>query len=556
MLTVENRTITIDTRTLTARIEDGFLTSLKAKATGEELVTPERSGGSALQLAYPGEGNVDVVGGPASEITVRQLSERAAQVRLHGWDADGVIVVSDDPETGDLVVEPSAYSSRAGVLSCRWLLPAARDDLDLVAPFFQGVKLKPDDPLIQQRWAWPMFWEAGLAILQGANGGFWIHCRDNAYRYKALDIAGGRLTLETEAYGPISRSLGAGGLEWRINVHQGDWTVPAGIYRDWLWHAYGLHEAERARLPWTRDVRFAVSWFGGDPAILNALAEMLDPKTVLLHYSNWRTDPYDENYPTYSPSPAAVETFRKASQMGFHIMPHCNSVDMDPTHPVYALIRDFQYRDAQSRRLHGWAWDTETGTGLGVPNSYSNLMENRHRKVMVKVHPGLGMWRAVLAEEIQSAVRAVGTGAVFIDVTLCTGNLDNCLVENTTSSEGMKLLIDRIAGLEGGLSVGGEGLNEITMQGLSFAQAHLFKSWQSSIDGLERTGGCPLGHFLFGRLCRTFGYSRLSGRTEDEALRMRIHEQLGAIPTVTVRNADEIRDPNPAVKRALELARG
>ena len=66
--------------------------------------------------------------------------------------------------------------------------------------------------------------------------------------------------------------------------------------------------------------------------------------------------------------------------------------------------------------------------------------------------------------------------------------------------------------------VGGEGLNEITMQGLSFAQAHLFKSWQTSIDGLERAGGCDLNHYLFGKLCRTIGYSGLSGKTKDEEL--------------------------------------
>jgi hypothetical protein len=76
------------------------------------------------------------------------------------------------------------------------------------------------------------------------------------------------------------------------------------------------------------------------------------------------------------------------------------------------------------------------------------------------------------------------------------------------------------------------------------------------VEGLERTGACPLNDFLFGRLCRTFGYSRLSGKTEDEAVRMRVHEQLGAIPTVTVRTPEEITSPNTAVRRALDLARG
>jgi len=64
-----------------------------------------------------------------------------------------------------------------------------RSDLKLVAPFFQGVKLPLDDSLIKDsHWEWPFFWEAGLAILQGDQGGFWVHTQDNRYRYKALHV--------------------------------------------------------------------------------------------------------------------------------------------------------------------------------------------------------------------------------------------------------------------------------------------------------------------------------------------------------------------------------
>jgi hypothetical protein len=142
---------------------------------------------------------------------------------------------------------------------------------------------------------------------------------------------------------------------------------------------------------------------------------------------------------------------------------------------------------------------------------------------------------------------------VFIDVTLTSFNMHNCFVESTTPTEGMRRLIDHVGRLGTGLVVGGEGLNEITMQGLSFAQAHLFKSWQTSIPGLERTG-CALNNFLFSKLCRTIGYSGLSGRTEDEEMRMKIHEAHDAIPTVTIESAKEISDPNQAVKRLLEQA--
>ena len=181
-------------------------------------------------------------------------------------------------------------------------------------------------------------------------------------------------------------------------------------------------------------------------------------------------------------------------------------------------------------------------------------MENRDKNVMIKVHPGLSIWRSILGENIGKAGNDLGLDTVFIDVTLVTQNLFNCLVESTTSTEGMKKLISHIASLKPGLVVGGEGLNEITMQGLSFAQAHLFKSWQTSIEGLERAGGCDLNQFLFGKLCRTIGYSGLSGKDKDEEKRIQSHLEHGAIPTITIESENEITSPNAAVKRLLDLA--
>jgi hypothetical protein len=554
MIRINGNELHAETSTLTATFRDGLLTSLRSKLRGEEVLRDGEPAGSALQLLYANQATVDVVGRLASNVTLHRLSDRAAQFRFSGWDADGVLTISEAAMGGDLLIEPSAYSSRPGVLACRWRLAGIPDALDLVAPFFQGVRLKLDDPLLHRRWFWPQFWEAGLAILQGRSGGFWVHCRDDRYRYKALQVSPGELGLETEAYGPLDGSLGAGGLTWRLNVYEGDWKVPASVYRSWLHAAYGLDTVASIRKPWIHDVRLALSWYGGDSAVLDALAARIDPSKVLLHYSDWRSDGYDENYPTYQPSDRARALFAKAKEMGFHLMPHCNSVDMDPTNPAYNAVRDFQYRDVQTKALLGWGWDTETNQALGVPNSYESLSRNRARKVMIKVHPGHSMWRSLLTEQVRAAARTLDTDVVFLDVTLCSHNLHNCLVENTTSSEGMKRLIQQIAETDGGLAVGGEGLNEITMQGLSFAQAHLFTSWQQSCPGLERTGGCALNDFLFGSVCRTFGYSGLSGKSEAEELRMRLHAEHGAIPTIIVRSAEDITSPNRAIRRELDRA--
>jgi len=558
MLNVDGDRLIVETKTLRARFESGVLVSVVRKSDGRELlVESEARSKPVLELLYANQGVSPLSGAPGDRASCRRLNALSAEYRFEAWHGDGVLAIAEDPETGDLVIEPSGYASRPGLQACRWNLAGIAPDLRLVAPFFQGVMLDLEDPLIaRSRWAWPHSWEAGMAILQGDEGGFWVHCRDDRYRFKALQVGGGdsgterRLGFETEPAGPLDRNLAAGGLAWRLNVYEGDWRVPASAYREWLRRAY---EPRSPRPGWLEDVRFAVSWCPCEAGILEALGARLDPASVLLHVPRWRTDPYDENYPTYRASAEGRQFTQAARAAGFRVMPHMNSVDMDPTHPVYAYVRDFQYREPVSKSVQGWTWIK--GGNLPVPESNAARLRHRDKKTMVKIHPGLATWRSILTENVAEAAEDLDLDAVFLDVTLCIWNTDNGVVEYQTTPEGMRRLIAQTAGLGRGLVVGGEGRNEVIAQDLSFAQVHLFRSWQSSADGLERAGGCPLNEFLFEGLCRSFGYSGLDGSTPESALRMKTHVSLGAIPTVTVRSARELTEPNEAVAEMLALAR-
>ena len=286
-------------------------------------------------------------------------------------------------------------------------------------------------------------------------------------------------------------------------------------YRDWLWSAYGLEARERARRDWAHKVGFAVSWCPGEPEVLDALAARLPPRHVLLHFPDWRTLPYDEGYPTFEASEKAQAFVAKARAMGFRLMPHFNAVDMDPSHPVYARVRDFQYRDVETKRAQGWGWYEDRV--IGVPESNGTRVLHRDKKVMVKIHPGLGLWRSILGGAVQDAARALGLDAVFLDVTLVSQNLDDASSRATTRARACSGWWTTWPASAAAWWSGGEGRNEITAQGLSFAQAHLFRSWQENAKGVERTGGCAVGELLFGRLCRTIGYSGLAGRDEKEA---------------------------------------
>ena len=559
MLTIDSNRILVDTPTLAAVLEHGVLVSLVRKSDGRALVNASSESQAPLSLIYARQECVPLGNEPGDMVTCLPINEHCAEVRVESWNGDGVIIVSEDLASGDLVIEPSGYASRPGLRACRWMVPGLSADLELVAPFFQGVRLPLEDELIRNsHWMWPHYWEAGMAILQSPQtaGGFWVHCQDDRYRYKALQVgtAGDSrcLGLDTECYGPMDTNLGTGGLAWRINVYEGDWQTPASQYRDWLERAY--HPERTPRPDWLRDLRFAISWCPCDPAILDALAQRLDPKTVLLHVPNWRSDGYDQNYPTFLPSAAGEQFIKQAQSMGFRTMPHFNSVDMDPTHPAYAYLRDFEYRDPETKRLQGWTW----ADGKIMPMQESNAARLRHqdKNTMVKIHPGLGMWRSILAQNVRAAVERLSLDTVFLDVTLCTWNLHNCLVENMTPSEGMRRLIAHVASLGRGLAVGGEGRNETTMLDQALSQVHLFKSHQHSIGGLERAGGCALNEFLFGRWCRSFGYTALSGQTSDEQTRMQVHTSLGAMPTVTVHTASDLAQPNPTVDQMLRQAAG
>ncbi len=559
MLKIDGNTIHIDTKTLKATMDKGVLISLVRKSDGKQLIQSKADGVMPMQLVYSGGELVPLDEYASDQVICLPINDHHAEYRLEAWNGDGVIDVYEDVETGDLIIEPSGYASRPGLRGVRWTMNGIDKDLDLIAPFFQGVKLPLESPFINNTfWEWPHRWEAGLAILQGKEGGFWIHCKDDRYRYKALQVGtkddAQSLGFETQVYGPLENKLGSGGLAWRINVYEGDWQVPATQYKDWLTKAYNLDKAKRPE--WLDDIRFAISWCPTNTDILDVLADLVAPEKVLLHVPSWRTDGYDENYPTYEPSETGTEFIQKAQSMGFRAMPHFNSVDMDPSHPAYNYVRDFQYRALENKRLQGWTWFD--GSVKPVPESNATRLRHRDKKTMIKVHPGLSIWRSILAENIRSAAEKLSLELAFIDVTLCSWNLHNCLVDNVTSTEGMKILTAKIADIGDSLVVGGEGRNEITMLEQGFAQVHLFQSWHqsiSSLDELLRVGLCPLNEFMFGQWCRSFGYSNLGGHSPDQHVRMKVHVGLGAIPTVTIGSANDFKNPNEAVKEMLDLAK-
>ncbi|RPH99907.1 MAG: hypothetical protein EHM72_10675, partial [Calditrichaeota bacterium] len=111
---VNDQSIFIETSILRLDIEKGELTRLENKKTGESYLT-EKGPAGALYLLYEKDELVSVNEEKFGTITTKQLADDRAQVIFHNWDGDGVVMISVDHESGDILIEPSAYSSRPGV---------------------------------------------------------------------------------------------------------------------------------------------------------------------------------------------------------------------------------------------------------------------------------------------------------------------------------------------------------------------------------------------------------------------------------------------------------
>ena len=256
-LSFDGATVVAETDRYTAQMQGPRLAKL-AMADGRILVDNPDSARAGLELVPMMEDGQPIGVAPIETVRIVRLGDLWVQMFISGWHADAVIDIRLDEQTGELLVTPSLATRRPGVAGVRWTVDGIARDLELVAPVYQGVRLRLDDPLAAGNawpgpvWDYPLPWEAPLAILQGREaraGGFSVCCHDTRWRHKHLRIngTGGRygLSFGTSNYGTGYDCQAAGGLTWRLNVHSGDWTEPARAYRDWLRRAWNL-EMRRA----------------------------------------------------------------------------------------------------------------------------------------------------------------------------------------------------------------------------------------------------------------------------------------------------------------------
>ncbi len=542
-----------ESSTTRVEFEGARLVSIKDARTGEEFL------GRGIGEDVPGfdlyhqTGKISPLGVHplASEVHVNRLTDHIAEIVLEDWECDVSVRVSIDEATGDVVVEPSAWTMQGGVAGLGLNVPGIREDLDIVGPFQQGARLPMRHPQMQgKKAAWPNTWEAGFLVLQGEDAGFSVQAWDDHFIFKQVQIGHEQdpqtATFVTQAYGPLEQNQCVGNVAWRISAHQGGWTVPVERYRDWLWKTYRLDEAVAMRPPWLDSLRLAVSWCPTHLDLLDALSERIDPHAVFLHLPRWRPYEYDQDYPSFEPSEEGRAFVAKARAMGFHIAPHANACQMNPDHPFFFQARDFCTRSPTDLRWGGWSWLPVEGWGsFGPPQSTSQMAANKDWNILVNVHLAWSPWRRQLTRQVADLIRELSLDSMFVDVSQLIHNSDNAILEGLTYAEGSLKLIRELAELKRGFCVAGEGRNEISTQYLSVVQFHLYNfAHVKAIDGedvswaLEAT--TPVNEILFNGLSRGIGYNYGKGNTRRTMIDATLKQ--GAIPTLIFQTPDPVAE--------------
>ena len=536
---VEGQRVTALTQSITVVFDGPALVSIRDLGTSTEFIHAAPPP-NPLDVYFL---NGETVGQDKHQkITVLQVSPLAARVTIVGEDSKRSLLITVDQDTGDVLVTPDGAAQRRGVRSVGLKVPV-HGEAELILPVLNGLRVKTGNPQpVDNRFPWPVNWDAQLVIAQRDQASMMIHCEDRTEQYKALQLHRKNdhheLVFETESPGPWWDNRTAGGITWRISTYRGGWKIPASRYRNWMERFYDLVAKTRQRPAWVNRVSLAVSWAGPNEAMLDALAAVRPPDETIIHLSQWRTDKYDVNYPEYTATEQATKYIIKANAMGFHVLPHFNYFSVYLKHPLFSELSDFQLRSPDKNQPQGWYWPPET-------HDYTR---------MAYIHPGLGLWRNTLVDIVLAACAKAQAPGAFLDQTLCTWNADNAMVQGRNTIGGMLLLEEQFNSVAPSLVLGGEGLNEMSMQRQCFAQAHIYDGW-TGLQSWHPNLYVPINAFLWRGHCQLFGYYHLTPETPTFESGVSVYERMGALPTIITGNTDHIRNMSPATRRIFDRAK-
>ncbi len=440
-----------------ARFENGVLTDFHNKLTNE---TYTQGASEALTRLKAGRNLI------THNITpeIKRLSPLECQLIYqdswsvpHNNEVMLHLFIHIDTDTGDLLIRQAGFSETGGIERIMWgFANLSETAVDVIAPVTGGqIIVNPD------RYHYPRKWETPLAILQGQRGGIFVHSDDRQFRFKSLEYEseGGNdfaLNFWEVPHAPFEQVKQITTATWRLNAYQGNWQVPALLYRQWMHEA--LQPSDRVKMPaWVNDIEVVIYHSNIDLNILAPLSRLVDPEKTLIFLHEWRHGGHDNDLPNYTPDaikPEFADFVKEAHRYGFKIMAHVNMIGVSEYHPLYAKFEKYQVRDPYTGKKTGWYWEIRH-TNLGS-HATINPASSEYRKMFVSTLKDL--WERYRVD------------AFYLDISSPIYNDKNGLIDGLTYAEGNILLHQEIREAIPGIVLGGEGLNDVTFIHESFAK--------------------------------------------------------------------------------------
>lgn len=508
-LRVEQSTLIAQTPTLEIRFQQGLLTSIVNRLTKEEYITSASTRLTSITESQTGSSAL-VAGAwkldnsnPSSPVATIEFSNGSSLL-------DYTVSLGPDDE---IVLRVSAKATKPGLISATWGISGlATAPGRLLIPGQTGTYFDERDQYGLLSLDYPVHWENQMTVYEGKLGTLLIYSADPNPRFKrlnattqtgALDVA-----IETFAVGPFANATEVPSTEWRFAAFEGNWRKPAERYKQRMSRSHPFLPATGARA-WIKDIRAVALTFVTDTAILDRLAKELIPSQTLIHYIDWREQPFDIYYPDYTPNRQAKAFVEYAHKLGFRVMLHANLLGISEVHPQYPNFERFQMKLSSDRKPIGWLWD-EFPSG--------------HPRRVAYISPASSSFRKLFIDSLRPAIDAIKPDAIHLDAGGAIINDGSGLVEGMNSMEGMIQLHKELIEAFPETVWGGESTNEIIGQFNWLAQR-----WASNYQPH------PMGNYLMSDQVLFYGFLDQPAADEpDYVTYLRRYEAQGVLPAVVV----------------------
>lgn len=525
-ITIDGETVHVETDNYEIQFNHGVITQIHNKLTGGTYTLPLGVDGTPAgrqgQTGILRTRNGNVYTRESTLTEVKKITPLEAEILFRQGGNEITLTIEVEAHTGDLLISGDGTSDTAGVYGFQWGCSNLNiRNLELILPAHGGQVISASTPFnARNNYRYPALWEAQLAIIQGAHGGFYVRGADETFQSKEFSYQKNSeslaLNFQTHNQAPWDTLNTVQSVVWRLNTYAGDWRVPARIYRDWMEQTFNPWRL--SDMPtWVSDIGLVVIQASFDPKTLDRLAEQVDPTKTLLYLVGWRKDGYDVNYPDYTPREGFGDFIKAAHGHGFRVMPHANLVGISPYHPLYPEFQQFQFRSPWNGERIGWEWDKTDSPGR---HAWINNASSKFRNLLV--------------QQLKEVREKYKVDAFHLDISHVVVNDANGLIEGLNAAQGNVLLHLELAEAMPSVVFSGEHLHEVTFFRESFAQR-----WPTSPENTPH----PISVFLFSSYTQSYGHLGLPS-LENDPLRyqdfLNSYESWGILPTIRIRGLREL----------------